>query len=82
MIRGIDEMSGLSALSGPVNVAIGIFDGVHHGHCALVRAVTQRAGTPAVLTFVPHPAEVLGAGGLLGKYPLRNISGRCLVILA
>lgn len=62
MIRGIDEMSGLSALLGPVNVAIGIFDGVHQGHRSLVRAVTQRAGTPAVLTFVPHPAEVLGEG--------------------
>ena len=63
MIRGIEEMSGLSALPGPVNVAIGIFDGVHQGHRALVRAVTQRAGTPVVLTFVPHPAEVLGVEG-------------------
>jgi len=63
MIRGLEETSGLSALLGPVNVAIGVFDGVHQGHRALVRAVTQRAGTPAVLTFVPHPAEVLGEGG-------------------
>ncbi|MCH2060422.1 MAG: riboflavin biosynthesis protein RibF [Verrucomicrobiales bacterium] len=62
MIRRLEEIGGLSALKGPVNLAIGMFDGVHRGHAALISAVTNRAGTPVVLTFEPHPAEVLGAG--------------------
>ena len=37
----------------PRNVAIGTFDGVHLGH----RAVIEGADT--VLTFEPHPLEVL-----------------------
>ena len=49
-------------------VAIGNFDGVHRGHQAvLVEAVrtAQAAGlVPRVLTFDPHPAVVLGRGGL------------------
>ncbi len=39
--------------SGPRNVAIGTFDGVHRGH----RAVIEGAGT--VLTFDPHPLSVI-----------------------
>jgi len=45
-------------------VAIGNFDGVHLGHQAVIsdaRRVAQEAGAPlAVLTFEPHPREVLG----------------------
>jgi riboflavin kinase/FMN adenylyltransferase len=44
----------------PVAVALGVFDGVHKGHQALLAQVTEaseRTGaTPAVLTFDPHPA--------------------------
>jgi riboflavin kinase/FMN adenylyltransferase len=44
-------------------VAIGVFDGVHMGHRVLIsRAVgaARQAGVPAVLlTFEPHPAEVV-----------------------
>jgi riboflavin kinase/FMN adenylyltransferase len=45
-------------------VTIGNFDGVHRGHQALVRATVARArasgGAAVVLTFDPHPAQVLG----------------------
>ena len=45
---------------------IGVFDGVHRGHAAIIgRAVEQaRArGVPSVLiTFVPHPSEVVRPG--------------------
>ncbi|NUO51642.1 MAG: riboflavin biosynthesis protein RibF [Polyangiaceae bacterium] len=45
-------------------VVIGNFDGVHRGHQALLDAATKDAAAhglkPRLLTFRPHPAEVLG----------------------
>jgi riboflavin kinase/FMN adenylyltransferase len=50
----------------PCVLVIGNFDGVHRGHQAVVvqaRAEADRRGIGlAVLTFDPHPAEVLGRG--------------------
>ena len=52
--------------SGPLHLAIGVFDGVHVGHQALVRAVAERArgegATPVAATFDPLPIEVLAPG--------------------
>ena len=49
--------------SGPFAVGIGIFDGVHRGHQALIRKVLmlgEAAGLPSLIyTFDPHPARVL-----------------------
>ena len=46
-----------------VVATIGNFDGVHLGHQTLMRDLVARAeqvhGTPAVLTFHPHPLKVL-----------------------
>jgi riboflavin kinase/FMN adenylyltransferase len=44
----------------PRAVAIGTFDGVHVGHRAVVRAAAERGPLPTVVTFHPHPREVLG----------------------
>jgi riboflavin kinase/FMN adenylyltransferase len=54
-----------AAESGPgAVVCIGVFDGVHRGHQALVRLARQRAdarGLPLVIvTFDPHPLSVVG----------------------
>ncbi|HEX6766602.1 MAG TPA: bifunctional riboflavin kinase/FAD synthetase, partial [Polyangiaceae bacterium] len=53
---------------GSTLVIIGNFDGVHRGHQAVLGASAEAAHrselTPAVLTFHPHPAEVLGRGAL------------------
>jgi riboflavin kinase/FMN adenylyltransferase len=50
------------ALPRPV-ATIGNFDGVHLGHAQLMRDLVKRAvvihGTPAVVTFHPHPLQVL-----------------------
>ncbi|KRB75109.1 hypothetical protein ASE01_17270 [Nocardioides sp. Root190] len=47
-------------------VTMGVFDGFHRGHAALVRRTVghaQRLGLPAVLvTFSPHPLVVLAPG--------------------
>ena len=47
----------------PAVVTIGVFDGVHRGHQALIGQVVERAhaigGTSVVLTFHPHPRAVL-----------------------
>ena len=47
-------------------MVIGNFDGVHLGHCTMVHSAVQEAQknglAPLVLTFYPHPAEVLGRG--------------------
>jgi riboflavin kinase/FMN adenylyltransferase len=60
------EGARLRALAGrPLALAIGIFDGVHLGHQAVLESAiaTARArrGWSAVLTFSPHPSRVLGA---------------------
>jgi riboflavin kinase/FMN adenylyltransferase len=61
--RGIDNVP--SDWRGGV-VTVGFFDGVHRGHRQIIgRAVSraQEAGEPAVvLTFDPHPSEVLRPG--------------------
>lgn len=52
--------------------AVGMFDGVHRGHCDIMRTVADEAarlgGRPVVLTFAGHPLSVLrpaDAPGLL-----------------
>jgi riboflavin kinase/FMN adenylyltransferase len=53
-------------LRGPLFLAIGVFDGVHLGHQAVISTSTQHAhsadGTPVVVTFDPHPAKILRPG--------------------
>ena len=60
VLHAIDE---LASVPGPVSLAIGVFDGVHLGHQAVIGAATEHAaqhgGTAAVLTFDPHPLHVL-----------------------
>lgn len=51
-------------IPGPVVLCLGFFDGLHRGHQALVQSALDLAiqlkATPALLTFDPHPAVVLG----------------------
>jgi riboflavin kinase/FMN adenylyltransferase len=41
-------------------VAIGTFDGVHRGHQSVVRTALEAGLLTTVVTFHPHPREVLG----------------------
>jgi riboflavin kinase / FMN adenylyltransferase len=53
----------LSRLPGPLFLAIGVFDGVHRGHQAVISISAAHAqavnGTPVVVTFDPHPEKIL-----------------------
>lgn len=59
----LHSISNLECLRGPLFLAIGVFDGVHRGHQAVISTSASHAqsanGTPVVVTFDPHPAKVL-----------------------
>lgn len=50
-------------MPGPLFLAIGVFDGVHRGHEAVISTSARHAqaagGTAVVVTFDPHPVKVL-----------------------
>ena len=60
LLHSIDE---LAQLHSPIFLAIGVFDGVHLGHQAVISTSARHAhsedGTPVVVTFDPHPMKVL-----------------------
>ena len=60
MLTSIAE---LSTVPGPVFLAIGVFDGVHCGHKAVILRALEDAkkagGTAVVVTFDPHPMRIL-----------------------
>ncbi len=60
LLHSTDQLSAL----GPAYLAVGVFDGVHLGHQAVIgRAVAdsrrERDAVAAVVTFDPHPLRVL-----------------------
>lgn len=62
VLRSITE---LSELPGPLTLSIGVFDGVHLGHQAVLQGALEDAGSAGgvavALTFDPHPARILRA---------------------
>ena len=65
-------------LDKPSMVTIGVFDGVHRGHAHLIRSLVQEAHAggfyAGVMTFHPHPDEVLH--GPKGRYYLTTVEER------
>jgi riboflavin kinase/FMN adenylyltransferase len=56
VLTGPLSLPELEAHPGVTGLAIGVFDGVHLGHQAVVRSL---GGSVAVLTFEPHPLAVI-----------------------
>jgi len=60
ILRSIEALAEIDA---PVVLAAGVFDGLHLGHQAVLRAAIESAarigGVPVAMTFDPHPAVVL-----------------------
>ena len=58
-----NRLEDLPALGVPLHLALGVFDGVHVGHQAViaraVEAAAREGGLPGVLTFDPHPIRVI-----------------------
>ncbi len=56
-----DDFKSVEA-SAPVHLAVGIFDGVHRGHRAVLNSAICLAndtrGEPCVMTFEPHPSRL------------------------
>ncbi len=55
----LHSIAELSEVPGPVHLAIGVFDGVHLGHQAVISRALEQPGSAVAVTFDPHPASVL-----------------------
>jgi riboflavin kinase/FMN adenylyltransferase len=59
----LTDIAELQGVRGPLHLAIGVFDGVHCGHRAVIEAAKHSAGesggSVVVVTFDPHPIELL-----------------------
>jgi riboflavin kinase / FMN adenylyltransferase len=62
-MTSLRDIADLATLPSPIHLAIGVFDGVHLGHRAVIShaiaSAKESGGTACVVTFDPHPASVL-----------------------
>lgn len=81
VVRGLEDLP--HGLPHPV-ATIGNFDGMHLGHRELICGVEARAreigGTATVITFDPHPLQVLAPGN--APRPLQTLAQKLRIIEA
>lgn len=59
--RQVDSLAAVGPLDRPLHLAVGMFDGVHLGHQAVIESAIHSAGrdgVAGVLTFDPHPSRI------------------------
>jgi riboflavin kinase/FMN adenylyltransferase len=59
VLIGPVPLTQLAPHPGVTGLAIGVFDGVHLGHQAVVRSLEEKEGKVAALTFEPHPLAII-----------------------
>lgn len=67
VLHGLKELSEFDRSFG---LALGVFDGIHLGHQAVIEAA-RGAGALGVLTFDPHPVEVLAPKPCAASCPIK-----------
>ena len=72
-LRSIDE---LSYLPGPIFLAIGVFDGVHRGHQAVISTSAQEDGGHCAATYVAMPTPARGESVQDGQAAPRSLRRR------
>ena len=55
----LSDIGELRGLPGQLDIALGVFDGVHLGHAQVIGGAVAGAGTPVLVTFEPHPVRIL-----------------------
>ena len=77
------QISNLTTRQQPVHIALGVFDGIHIGHQAVIKtaidAAKQSGGIAGVMTFDPHPIRVV-APMKAPKSILASISHKALIL--
>src|SRR5437870_9531718 len=77
---------GSRAAEGPAVVAVGVFDGLHLGHRAILERALARASESGarcvVVSFDPHPAVVLKPGGFHYPAPLTPLEEKRARLMA
>jgi riboflavin kinase / FMN adenylyltransferase len=62
-MKVLNDIAELHTIPGPTHLAIGVFDGVHLGHQAVIGRALESTrltgGSTVVVTFHPHPVRVL-----------------------
>ena len=80
VFHSIDE---LIEVKQPLHLALGVFDGVHVGHQAVIQTAVDAAkksgGVAGVLTFLPHPIQVL-APDKAPKRILASLSHKAILL--
>jgi len=74
-LRQFDGLDRVALPDRPLHLAVGMFDGVHRGHQAVIGSAVETAGRggglAVVLTFWPHPSRLFHP-----ENPVRMILGR------
>ena len=77
----MDSFEGLDLGAKALHLAIGMFDGVHLGHQAVIEAAVRSArsgGISGVLTFWPHPSRLLNPDNPTPQIMMPKIKNRVL----